>query len=150
MKEVREIMTKDPICCTPDINLQEVAKLMVECDCGEIPILNNEREKHVIGVVTDRDICCRAVAQGKNPLELAAKDCMSTPAVTINFRASVEECINLMERKLIRRIPVVDDDGAICGMVSQADIAEKLNDSKTGEVIKVISRHTEDPSSLNS
>src|SRR5688500_17365077 len=77
--QVREVMTADPACCIPKTGLQEVAQLMVDHDCGEIPVVENAQTKLPIGVITDRDIVCRAVAQGLNPLDLTAADCMSKP-----------------------------------------------------------------------
>src|SRR5688500_19096728 len=68
--QVREIMTSDPACCTPDTNLQDVACMMIECDCGAIPVVDDLDSGRVIGMITDRDITCRTVAQRKNPLDL--------------------------------------------------------------------------------
>ena len=81
--QVREIMTTDPACCTADASLEEVAKAMVEHDCGEIPIVRSSSDKSLLGVVTDRDIVCRLVAQGRNPVDEAAEACMSTPVVSV-------------------------------------------------------------------
>src|SRR5438105_2563014 len=119
--QVREIMTGNPACCSPDSNLQEVARMMLENDCGEIPVVHGN-DKRPIGVITDRDITCRAVAQGKNPLQMKARDCMSTPALTVTPEMSLEECCRIMEEKQIRRMPVVDEHGCCCGIVAQADI----------------------------
>src|SRR2546430_2519317 len=122
--QIREIMTADPMCCAPDTSLREVARLMAECDCGEIPVADSWETMRPVGVVTDRDITVRAVAKGRNPLELTAGECMTTPAVTIRPDTTVEECCAIMERHQVRRVPVVDQSGKCCGMVSQADIAK--------------------------
>ena len=81
--QVKDMMTADPACCTAETSLPEVARMMVSQDCGEIPVVDNTSSKAPIGVVTDRDIVCRTVANGLNPLDLTAADCMSKPAVTV-------------------------------------------------------------------
>jgi len=144
--QVREIMSKDVICCTPDTNLRDVAKLMAEHDCGDIPIISTRDGRKPIGVITDRDITCRAVAQGRNPLEITAKDYMSTPVVTVTPEMALEDCCHVMEEHQIRRVPVVDERGACCGVVSQADIARVASESRAGHVLREVSRPTSEPS----
>lgn len=138
--KVNEIMSKDPACCTPESRLGEVARLMVENDCGEIPVVDSKRTMRPVGVITDRDIVVRTVAEGKNPLEAEAGDCMSSPAVTVTPETSVEECCDIMEERQLRRVPVVDDAGACCGIVAQADIARHAPTDQTAEVVKEVSR----------
>ena len=77
--QVKDVMTANPACCTPNNALPEVARMMVDNDCGEIPVVENQEKKIPVGVITDRDIVCRAVANDKNPLELKVKDCMTKP-----------------------------------------------------------------------
>jgi CBS domain-containing protein len=144
--KVEQIMTRDPARCTPDTPLQEVARMMVAHDCGEIPLVQNPDEPRLLGVVTDRDIVCRIVAQGRNPLDLMASECMSSPVVSISADASVEECCQLMEEHQVRRLPVVDKDGLCCGIVSQADIARHASTKATAEVVKEISQDAGPPS----
>jgi predicted transcriptional regulator len=136
---VKEIMTKNPTCCTPDTNLQKVARMMVDCNCGEIPVVENQQTMKPIGVVTDRDITCRAVAEGKNPLQMTAKDCMTKPAVTVRPETSIEECCQLMEQHHIRRVPVVDQKGACCGIVAQADVANHAPEEETAKFLREVS-----------
>ena len=137
--QIREIMTENPACCTPDTSLEEVARMMLDRDCGEIPVVHDS-EPRPIGVVTDRDITCRAVALGKNPLQLKARDCMSTPVLTVTPDMSLEECCRIMEEKQLRRIPVVDQQGCCCGIVAQADIVLRASDGQAVEVLKDVSR----------
>src|ERR1700716_1505331 len=106
--QVREMMTTDPACCTADTSLctadtslPEVARMMVDQDCGEIPVIDNNSSKVPIGVGTDRDIVCRTVANGLNPVELTAADCMSKPIVTVTADMSLRGCCRIMEEKLI-------------------------------------------------
>jgi CBS domain-containing protein len=145
--KVKEIMSKDPACCTRETSLQDVAILMVEHDCGEIPVVDNMQSKRPVGVVTDRDITCRTVALGKNPLELRARDCMSSPAVTVTPETAVDDCCKLMEENQLRRVPVVDESGCCCGIVSQADIASNASKGDAGEMVKEVSRKTHDGAS---
>jgi CBS domain-containing protein len=140
--QVKEVMTSDPACCTTDTPLPEVARMMVDNDCGEIPVIDNNSSKVPIGVVTDRDIVCRTVANGLNPVELTAADCMSKPIVTVTADMSIEDCSRLMEEKLIRRIPVVDDRGSIRGIVALADIALHTKKTVAAEVVKEVSEPT--------
>jgi CBS domain-containing protein len=111
---------------------------MVDHDCGEIPVIDGEK-KLPIGVITDRDIVCRAVAKGTNPLDLTAADCMSTPAVTVTPQMSIEECGNILEKNKIRRVPVVDANGGCCGIVALADIALRARDNVASEVVREVS-----------
>lgn len=140
--QVKEIMTADPACCTADTTLPEVARMMVEHDCGEIPVVDNQTNKLPVGVVTDRDIVCRTVANGLNPLDLTAADCLSTPIVTVTPDMSLEECYQIMEEKRVRRIPVVNEQGSCCGIVALADIALHTGKRVAGEIIKEVSEPT--------
>jgi CBS domain-containing protein len=145
--KVKEIMSKDPACCTRERSLQAVAVLMVEHDCGEIPVIDNMQSKRPVGVVTDRDITVRTVALGKNPLELRARDCMSSPAVTVTPETSLDDCCTLMEENQLRRVPVVDESGCCCGIVSQADVARHASKGEAGELVKDVSRKTHEGAS---
>lgn len=133
-------MTENPTCCMPDTGLQEVAQMMVDCDCGCIPVVDSEDSKMPVGMITDRDITCRVVAQGKNPLDLTARDAMTSTVVSVTPDMSLEECLDLMEESQVRRIAVVDENGAICGIVAQADVAMNADTEKTAEVIQQVSR----------
>lgn len=136
--QVRDIMTENPACCSPEASLQDAAKLMADCDCGEIPVTDDQN--HPVGVVTDRDICCRAVAQGMDPTQTPVREVMTSPAVTVGPEDSIEDCCKLMDDNQIRRVPVVDDAGACCGIVAQADIARKLDEQEVGHILRDISQ----------
>ena len=137
--QVKEIMTEDPACCTPETKLQEVAKLMVEKNCGAIPVVENLQNKKPVGIITDRDITCRAVAQGKNPLDLTAGQLMTSPVMMLTPEVSLEECVRVMEEEQVRRVPVIDSAGVCCGIVAQADIARTAPEHETAELVKDIS-----------
>ena len=140
--QVKEVMTTDPACCISETGLEEVARMMIDHDCGEIPVVENEETKLPIGVITDRDIVCRTVARGLNPFDLTVADCMSKPCVTVTPDMSIEECSRIMEENKIRRVPVVDADGSCCGIVALADIALHAKRSVTAEVVKEVSEPT--------
>lgn len=137
---IQDIMTADPACCTPDMRLQDVARLMRDNDCGEIPVVDNSESKHLVGVVTDRDIAVRGVAEGKDPASTNIADVMSSSVVSAKMNDSVEDCMELMEENQIRRVPVVDAQGRCCGIVAQADIALRGDNRDTGEVVRDVSR----------
>ena len=147
--QVKDIMTAAPACCTPDTPLEQVARLMVENHCGLIPVVRDENSRHLIGVVTDRDIVCRALAQGCNPLELTTSECMTQPAVAIRPDATLDECCEALERHLVRRLPVVDEQGNCCGIVAQADIARAATQALTAEVVRAVSQPTEEPARIH-
>ena len=140
--QVRDVMTADPTCCVSETALQEVAQMMVDHDCGEIPVVDSKETKIPVGAITDRDIVCRTVARGLNPLDLTAGDCMSQPIVTVTPDVSVEECSRIMEENKIRRVPVVDESGRCCGIVALADIALNAKTSVAAEVVKEVSEPT--------
>jgi CBS domain-containing protein len=122
--QVREIMTENPACCTPETSLKEIAQMMVEHDCGCIPVVENMESKKPVGTVTDRDITIRAFATGRNPSDLKASDVMTVGITTITPEMSVQECCDVMEDKKIRRVLVTDESNRLRGIVAQADVAE--------------------------
>lgn len=136
-KLAKDIMTAAPQCCSRETTLNEVANLMVEADCGEIPVTDGSR---LVGVITDRDIVCRVVAKGKNPSAVTAGECMTEPVVTVTEDATLEEVLSVMESKQIRRVPVVDGTGSCCGIISQADVALTARESETGEMVREVSK----------
>lgn len=139
--KVSDVMTRHPACCSPDTKLPEIAALMVEHDCGAIPVCENDKP---VGIITDRDITVRAVAQGKNPADLTARDCMTAPVSTIHEDASLDDALDILEDMAIRRIVVVDDAGKICGIVAQADVAE-VSEDEAGEMVQAVSQQPPSP-----
>jgi len=136
---VKDVMTPNPVCGVPGTPLQEVAVMLLENDCGAIPVVESKDTGRPVGIVTDRDIALRAVAAGKNALDLRAVDCMTTPCKTVSQDMSLEECVAMMEGNKVRRMVVVDDSGAVCGIVSQADLALKGDEQKVAEVVRSVS-----------
>jgi len=136
--KVNEIMTAVPAVCGPDTPLEEVARTMVGRDCGAIPVVSQD-SREVAGIITDRDMVVRAVAEGRNPLSLTASSCMTSPVFTIREDASLDDCTDLMESKKVRRVPVVSATGALVGIVAQADIARHASRKEAGELVRDVS-----------
>lgn len=136
---VQSIMTENPACCTTKTPLSDVAQMMLDFDCGEIPVVGENGSRKPLGVITDRDIAVRVVAKGQNPQDVIASDCMTSPCVTVTGGTSLKSACELMEMSQIRRLPVVDANGDICGIVSLADVARSATPTVTAEVVKELS-----------
>jgi CBS domain-containing protein len=137
-KLARDVMTGNPACCAPHTPLDQVAKMMALNDCGEIPVIDPAEQP--IGVVTDRDIVCRVVAEGKNPMAYTAETCMSQPVVTVPVSATLDEVIETMETHQVRRVPVVDESGRCAGMIAQADVARTARSADLAGLVREVSR----------
>jgi len=135
--QVQDIMTSDPTCCGESTTIQEAAKLMAEKSIGALPVQNDAGEP--IGVVTDRDICCGAIAEGKSG-ETAVSDVMSTDVLTTTADEEVLSCCNKMEERQVRRAVVTDEAGKCCGMVAQADVAREAQGAETADLVQKISQ----------
>ena len=136
--QVKDIMTTDPACCTPATKIQEAVRLMIDYDCGEIPVVDDFKTAMPVGVITDRDITCRTVGKGLNPLEMQVGDVMSTPLVSVMPDNTLDECYQLLEQNQIRRIPVVDAGGKCVGIVALADIARNVSKADSGEILNQV------------
>ena len=141
METVKDMMSQNPLICHPETDIQSVAKLMAFHECGEIPVV--DLDDRPIGIITDRDICTRTVAQGKNPIHMKAIEIMSSPVVTVNPDMSLERCCAIMELKVIRRVTVVNDQGKCIGVVSLSDILRPCSDSECYELLREVSRPSE-------
>lgn len=135
--KVRELMTSNPTCAEPDTAVEEIATLMKEEDIGCVPVIDEDGQ--VIGVVTDRDIVLRCIAQGKDAAECRAEDIMSPQTMTISPDKDSREAARLMSDRQIRRLPVVEK-GELVGMLSLGDVAVKEdNDRLSGDVLQDVS-----------
>jgi CBS domain-containing protein len=138
---VRDIMTADPASCTPDNTAREAATLMRDNDCGSIPVVQSGSNKNLVGTVTDRDLAIRGLAEGKGP-ETPIRELMTGSPVTCGPEDEVETVREVMVARLVRRVPVVDDQGALVGIVAQADIAREegaASDQEVGRIVEAIS-----------
>jgi CBS domain-containing protein len=138
---VSDIMTPDPACCTPESTAREAATLMKEHDCGSIPVVENQQSKRLVGTVTDRDLAVRGLAAGKGP-ETRVRELMTEAPVTCGPNDEVEIVREVMVARLVRRVPVVDENGKVVGIVAQADIAREegaASDQEVGRIVEAIS-----------
>jgi CBS domain-containing protein len=136
-KTVREVMTSN--LCTIDAGdtVAYAAKMMRDEDVGIAPIVEGDR---LVGVLTDRDIAVRVVAEGLDREQTKVTDVMSRDVVTLDPDQDLDEALRLMARHQVRRLPVVEEDGRVVGVVAQADVAQQADDQQTGEVVEQISR----------
>jgi CBS domain-containing protein len=132
-------MTADPTCCTPDTSLEAIARLMVDLDCGAIPVVGDLAARLPVGMITDRDIVIRTLAAGLNPFARAVRDCMTMPAITVIGETLLADVLEILEMNQIRRMIVVDHDGRCCGIISQADIAQCASRRTAGELVHEVS-----------
>lgn len=131
--KAREIMTKDPKSVTPDTPLTDAARIMKSEDVGVVPVVDASSSKRLVGILTDRDIAIRCVAEAKNAIHCRVSEIMSTAPRTARADDSVETIMELMSREQLRRIPIVDEKGALVGIVSQADVVLEVRDHKKAE-----------------
>jgi CBS domain-containing protein len=135
-QSVRDAMTSSPKTIGPTTTAQEAARLMTSEDVGALPIVEGDK---LVGVVTDRDLAIRVLAEGKSPdtvvSEIASKD-----VVTVDPDQTLEEAARLMAEHQVRRLPVVEEDGSLVGVLAQADIAQSGQDLLTGETVQRISQ----------
>lgn len=136
--ELNTVMTANPACCGRETSLKEVARLMADNDCGMIPVV--DKQGMPLGTITDRDIAVRAVAKGGDMNNCCAGDYMSEPVRTVSQDSTLADCCAAMESAQLRRMPVVDSQGRVVGVVAQADIALNSSPSTTAEVVQEISR----------
>jgi CBS domain-containing protein len=136
-KSITELMTANPSTIDADKPVSYAAKMMRDEDVGLAPIVEGNR---LVGTVTDRDIAIRVVAEGKDPESTKVVEIASTDLVTIDPQQSLDEALRLMASHQVRRLPVVEEDGRLVGVIAQADIAREASERQTGELVEDISR----------
>ena len=141
MTKCSEVMTKDPAVCMPGDLVTDVARVMKKEDVGPIPIVEDKVTRRLVGMVTDRDLVLRMVAEGRDTKTTKAEEVMSLKLVTCHADDDVQEALDAMSENQLRRIPVVDDKNRIIGIIAQADVATRVNQpEKTAAMVKKISR----------
>src|ERR671932_1691400 len=135
-KSIRQAMTSNPCSIDADKSVAYAAKMMRDEDVGLAPVVEGDR---LIGTVTDRDIAIRVVAEGKDPESTTVRDIASTKLVTIDPQQNLDEALRLMASHQVRRLPVVEEDGKLVGIVAQADVAKHADARRTGAVVEEIS-----------
>ena len=136
-QSIRDLMTPNPATIEPNQPVAEAARLMREYDAGIIPIVEGDR---LSGTVTDRDITIRVVAEGRDPQSTTIGEIASRDIVTIDPEQNLDEALRLMAQHQVRRLPVVEEDGRLVGMLAQADVARTQSPEKTGEMLSDISQ----------
>src|SRR5262245_13394061 len=132
-KTVRDLMTSNPRTIESNQSVMDAARIMRDEDVGMVPITEGER---LIGPITDRDIAIRIVAEGSDPSTAKAIDVASRELVTIDPQQDLDEALRLMTKHQVRRLPAIEDDGRLVGVVAQADIAQHASASKTGQLVE--------------
>ncbi len=141
MKTSSDVMTKNPVAALPDDTVASVAQLMKDRDIGPVPIVEDKISKKLFGIVTDRDLAIKVVAEGLDPRTTPVKDVMTRDVVTCHEEDEIEATLQAMSKHQLRRILVVDADGSLVGIIAQADVATRMNEPEiTGEVVKEISQ----------
>jgi CBS domain-containing protein len=146
--KAQDIMSRNPTCVTPDTTLVDAARLMKDENIGVIPVVESENSRRLVGVLTDRDIAVRAVAEGRDGVTTSVGHIMTSDVRTSSTTDSVNDVMELMGREQVRRIPIVDDRGALVGIISQADIVLEAKDDKRAEktveqISKPSGKHTQ-------
>ena len=136
MTQIRDVMTSNPTTCEPQASVVDAAKVMAQEDVGSIPTVEGDR---LVGVVTDRDIVIRVVAEGREPQSVTVGDVASRDLVTVSPADDLDRALELMAENQVRRLPVVDGDKLV-GIVAQRDVALQGADRETGQVVEQISR----------
>jgi CBS domain-containing protein len=141
--KVHEVMTDRPRCVTPETSVSEAAQLMETDNIGSLPILDGEQ---LAGMVTDRDIVIRAVAKGKDPRGMPVREVASREElVTVHADDDLSDALKLMASHQVRRLPVVDQDNRLVGILAQADIASEAKEKAVGEMVEEISKSPTGP-----
>lgn len=134
--QVRDFMTPAPAACHPATSLRLVAQLMADHKCAAIPIVE---AKTAVGIVTDRDIACRAVAHGWNAAEVPAATVMSSPAIAVTPDEHWDTAVELMKENRIHHLLVIDEAGALVGIVAQSDLGRRMNNRELGDLARATS-----------
>ena len=142
MKMCDEVMTKYPVCCLPTDSVAKAAELMKSGNIGSIPVIENEQTQKLVGIVTDRDLALTIVAEGRDAKSTKVETVMTRKVVTCFTGDDTQMALKAMAQHQLRRIPVVDHDNKIMGIITQADVATRINQpEKTAEMVKEISQN---------
>ena len=141
MKKCSEVMTKDPVCCLPNDSVAKAAELMKSENIGSIPVIENEQARKLIGIVTDRDLALKIVSEGRDAKSTNVETVMTRKIVTCLADDDLQKALDAMAEHQLRRIPVVNNDHKIVGIIAQADVATRVDQpEKTAEMVKEISQ----------
>jgi CBS domain-containing protein len=138
MEQVRNVMTQNPKSCDPAATAVEAAKVMASEDVGSVPVVKGGR---LVGLVTDRDLVVRVLAEGRDPNSMTVGEIASSDLETVSPGDDLDAALRKMASSKVRRLPVVEGDQLV-GIVAQADVARQGDDSETGQVVEEISRQS--------
>ena len=143
--KIREAMSPNPICCLPTDSAQRVARTMCDHNVGSIPVVLDQDSRKLVGMITDRDLCCSVIADGLDPKSVTIEKLMTLNPVTCREGENVENCERLMQEHQIRRMPIVDAENYVIGIVVQADLALKDKPERVSKTVAEISKTSESP-----
>ena len=144
MKKCSEVMTKSPLCCLPGDMVAKAAQLMKRENIGAILVIEDQQTQKLVGIVTDRDLALKIVAEERDAKSTKVESIMSRKVVTCRAEDDLQKALDAMSEHQLRRIPVVDNGNKILGIIAQADVATRVNQpEKTAEVVKQISQANE-------
>ena len=138
--KIREIMSRDPSCCVLSDTAQTVAQILCDRNIGSMPVVANQVSRKLVGMITDRDLCCSVVAQGMDPKSTPIVKLITLAPLTCRDGENIEICERLMQEHQVRRIPIVDAEDRIIGIVSQADLALKDKPERVSKTVAEISK----------
>ena len=141
--KIREAMSPNPVCCLPTDSAQRVARTMCDHNVGSIPVVLDQDSRKLVGVITDRDLCCSVIADGLDPKSVTIEMFMTLNPVTCREGENVENCERLMQEHQIRRMPIVDVEDHVIGIVAQADLALKDKPERVSKTLAEISKTSE-------
>lgn len=147
--KAQDIMTENPACCTRDDTVEQAAKLMIEHDCGCVPVVDHLESRRILGVVTDRDMACRCLGAGKGA-DTRVSEVMSTNPSCCTPDADLQEVEQIMATRQVRRVPVIDSEGCCVGMIAQADLAREnraVGNREVGRMVERVSEPSSEPRS---
>lgn len=140
--KIREVMSENPVCCKATDSAQSVARMMCDRNIGSIPVVSDHESKKLLGVITDRDLCCSVIAAGLDPKTTPIEKFITTHPITCREGENIDKCEQMMQEHQVRRVPVVDGQNHVIGIVSQADLALKGKPEHLSRTVAEISKPT--------
>jgi len=138
--KIREVMSRDPVCCVLGDSAQTVGKILCDRNIGSMPVVVDHQSRKIVGMITDRDLCCSVIAKGMNPKTTQIGKLIVSAPVTCRDGENIETCERLMQEHQIRRIPIVDAQERVIGIVAQADLALKDTPERVSKTVAEISK----------
>ncbi len=139
MPTCQEVMTREPVCCEPTDSITRVAELMKQEDVGSVPVVDGQVSRRLIGIVTDRDLVTKILAGGRSVEQATVRDAMTSHPASCREEDDMTEAMSVMGQRQVRRMPVVDVDGRVTGIIAQADVATRMrSDTDTGQMVESI------------